>query len=107
MRRCKTIEVTYQFMEQAFQSQFRAKGSPVVVSDIPKDFEIIKILDGSSGWVTDPLAYRRVFRILGCSMDWDEVPEGAYAPSFTPTFTAYVDIAAYMERDAETDSTPV
>lgn len=89
----KSIEITYDNMAKGLKSQFRPVNSPVIVSDLPADFEVIRVIDGPAGWVSDPLAYRQVFRVVGCSMEWPEVPEGAYAPSFTPTYTVHVDAA--------------
>ena len=96
-RRVKTIEVTYDMLARLLNPPMMHWDYPVTVSDIPKDAMVVKVIDGSSAWIGDPLAWRPVFRVLMASAEWPEVPEGSYAPSFTPTYTSY---ASYAEAAA-------
>jgi hypothetical protein len=107
-RRIKTIEVTYDTLARLLNPPMTHWDYPVIVSDIPKDAMVVKVIDGSSAWTGDPLAWRPVFRVLMASLEWPEVPEGAYAPSFTPTYKSYASYAeaaaAEKEKDEERSS---
>lgn len=92
------MDITYETMENILRPKIRVTGAPIVQTDLPEDAEIVRVTDGN-GAFADPLSQRRQFRILLCSMEWDECPEGAVPPPFTPTYTAFTDIAAAMSAE--------
>ena len=104
-RRMKTVEISYDMMTRLLIPNMRHWDFPITENDFPKDAQVVRIIDGSSGWTGDPLAFRPVFRVLMVSNEWPEVPEGAYPPSFTPKYTSYESYAeaAQARKEAEDD----